>query len=353
MRTGGAEKLVCDMLPLMRDQGHQVELAVFDGTPGHLLESVRQHGITVHIFGHGLKSIYNPQHINKLKSTIGRVNIVHSHNTSAQLFTALAAPAGTTLVTTEHNTDNRRRHLRLLRPLDIRLYRRYKAIACCSEAVASSLLNYLGPEFADRTSVIENGIDLSAYSASASGTPAASNETDILMVAAFRPQKDHLTALRALSLLPSETTLSFAGEGSTRPQIEAEVRRLGLEKRVRFLGPVSNVAERLQAAGIALLSTHYEGLSLSSIEAMASGTPLVASDVSGVREVCGGAALLFPEGDAEALAAILADLLKDPALRRQTADRCRKRAARFDIRTTTQAYLDLYTRLLQAPEIVR
>ena len=58
-------------------------------------------------------------------------------------------------------------------------------------------------------------------------------------------------------------------------------------------------------------------------------------------------------GDAEALAAILADLLKDPALRRQTADRCRKRAARFDIRTTTQAYLDLYTRLLQAPEIVR
>ncbi len=71
MRTGGAEKLVCDMLPLMRDQGHQVELAVFDGTPGHLLESVRQHGITVHIFGHGLKSIYNPQHINKLKSTIG------------------------------------------------------------------------------------------------------------------------------------------------------------------------------------------------------------------------------------------------------------------------------------------
>ena len=147
--------------------------------------------------------------------------------------------------------------------------------------MASSLLNYLGPEFADRTSVIENGIDLSTYSAAASGTPAASNETDILMVAAFRPQKDHLTALRALPLLPSETTLSFAGEGSTRLQIEAEVRRLGLEKRVRFLGPVSNVAERLQAAGIALLSTHYEGLSLSSIEAMASGTPLVAADGSG------------------------------------------------------------------------
>ena len=81
---------------------------------------------------------------------------------------------------------------------------------------------------------------------------------------------------------------------------------------------------------------------------MASGTPLVASDVSGVREVCGGAALLFPEGDAEALAKILADLLKDPALRRLTADRCRQRAARFDIRTTTQAYLDLYTRLLPA-----
>ncbi|MDE5989070.1 MAG: hypothetical protein K2H17_06705 [Duncaniella sp.] len=71
LRTGGAEKLVCDMLPLMRDQGHEVELAVFDGTPSHLLESVRQQGITTHAFGLGLKSAYNPQHINKLKSTIG------------------------------------------------------------------------------------------------------------------------------------------------------------------------------------------------------------------------------------------------------------------------------------------
>lgn len=342
LRTGGAEKLVCDMLPLMRDEGHTVEVAVFDGTPTHLLTSLKEHGISIHILGMGLKSAYNPLHINKLTLLMGGVNIVHSHNTSAQLFTALAAPSGTALVTTEHNTDNRRRHLPLLHHLDRRLYQRYDAIACCSEAVAASLRAYLGPEFNARTSIIENGIDLTAFAPTESET----KDTDILMVAAFRPQKDHLTAMRALTLLPPEVTLSFAGDGATRPQIEAEVRRLGLENRVRFLGSVSDVPHRLHTAKIALLSTHYEGLSLSTIEAMASGTPLVASDVRGVREVCAGAALLFPDGDAEALASILADLLSDPALRRLTAARCRERARRFDIRSTTQAYLDLYTRLL-------
>lgn len=348
LRTGGAEKLVRDMLPLMRDEGHTVEVAVFDGTPTHLLTSLKEHGISIHILGIGLKSAYNPLHIKKLTSLMGGVNIVHSHNTSAQLFAALAAPSGTALVTTEHNTDNRRRHLPLLRHLDRRLYRRYDAIACCSEAVASSLRAYLGPEFNARTSVIENGIDLTAFAPPESET----KDTDILMVAAFRPQKDHLTALRALTLLPPEVTISFAGDGATRSQIEAEVRRLGLENRVRFLGSVSDVPNRLHTAKIALLSTHYEGLSLSTIEAMASGTPLVASDVRGVREVCAEAAMLFPDGDAEALASILADLLKDPALRRLTAARCRERALRFDIRSTTQAYLDLYTRLLTSPRQV-
>lgn len=343
LRTGGAEKLVCDLLPIMRDYGHTVELAVFDGTPTHLLTTLKEQNIKVHILGKGLRSIYNPLNITRLRALSGGVDIVHSHNTSAQLFTALAAPAGVALVTTEHNTDNRRRRHSWMRPFDLRLYRCYDAIACCSEAVAASLLSYLGPDFAEKTMVIENGIDLDDFTTCDTVT----KETDILMVAAFRPQKDHLTALRALTMLPSEVTLSFAGEGVTRPQVEAEVRRLGLENRVRFLGSVSDVPHRLHTAKIALLSTHYEGLSLSSIEAMASGTPLVASDVRGIREVCAGAALLFPNGDAKALAEILDRLLKNPDLRSETATRCRTRATRFDIRTTARSYLSLYESLLR------
>lgn len=343
LRTGGAEKLVCDLLPIMRDYGHTVELAVFDGTPTHLLTALKEQNITVHILGKGLRSIYNPLNINYLKSLLGGVNIVHSHNTSAQLFTALAAPAGGALVTTEHSTNNRRRRHSWMRPLDLRLYRSYDAIACCSDAVATSLLSHLGQEFESKTTIIENGIDIDRFS------PDGSNDktTDILMVAAFREPKDHLTPLHALTMLPPEVTLSFAGEGVTRPQVEAEVRRLGLENRVRFLGSVSDVPHRLHTAKIALLSTHYEGLSLSSIEAMASGTPLVASDVRGIREVCAGAALLFPNGDAKALAEILDRLLKSPDLRNETAARCRTRAARFDIRTTARSYLSLYESLLR------
>ena len=341
LRTGGAGKLVSELLPLLREQGAQVELALFDGTPSHILDSILQTGIQVHILGMGARSMYNPLHILQLRRLMKNFDIVHSHNTSAQLFTALAATSRNILVTTEHNTDNRRRHHGWLRPLDKALYRRYASIVCCSRAVGENLSAYLGPELAGHITVIENGIDLSRYSSHSDNKKAI----DIVMVAAFRPQKDHITPLLALKLLPPEISLCFAGDGETRTQVEAEVKRLGLQTRVRFLGAVADVPALSQSSKIALLSTHYEGFGLVCVEAMASGTPLVASDVEAVREVCAEAAVLFPPGDYKALADILGQLLYNPSRRAEIAAACMVRASDFDIRRTAESYFSLYSYL--------
>lgn len=162
------------------------------------------------------------------------------------------------------------------------------------------------------------------------------------MVSAFRPQKDHLTALRALAMLPDRFRLTLAGDGELRGQVSCETGRLGLTGRVTFTGNVADVPALYRDADIALLCTHHEGMSLSIIEAMASGRPLVASDVEGVRENVGDGAILVPGADPGALADAILALDSSDELRARTGMQGRRQARRFDIDTTAQKYITLY-----------
>lgn len=108
LRTGGAEKLMVDLLPRLAVH-HDVELLVFDGVRTPFYEELERQGIKIYNFGENC-NIYNPLFIFKLVSFLKRYDIVHSHNYSCQLFVALAnILVGTRIITTEHNTTNRRR----------------------------------------------------------------------------------------------------------------------------------------------------------------------------------------------------------------------------------------------------
>ena len=189
-----------------------------------------------------------------------------------------------------------------------------------------------------------NGIDHRPFSGSHHAI--TSGKVNILMVAAFREQKDHLTPLHALAMLPPEVTLTYAGDGATRTATQEAARALGVADRVRFTGNVADIPGLYRQADIALLSTHHEGLSLSTVEAMASGMPLIVSDVPGVSEIVGDGALRFPFGDARALAARITSLLDNPALYAATARKGAERARLYDITVTADEYFNLYSSLI-------
>lgn len=349
LRTGGAERLVVDLIPRLRAMGDDVDLLVMDGTECIFSQEAHHRGITVHSLGKGAKAMHNPLLAISLYRFIktGNYDVVHTHNTPCQLLTAAVAPRSTVLVTTEHNTDNRRRKNHLWRPIDKLMYGRYRSIIACGEDTAESLSAYL-PELSSKISVITNGIDLSSFSEAAPATDLSSRFAEkkvIAMVAAFRPQKDHATILQALSLLPEEYVLALVGTGDTMDKYQERARALGLAERVIFTGARADVAQIYAAADIAVLSSHYEGFGLSAVEAMASGRPLVASDVPGLRNtVCPGA-ILFPAGDSIALAETIMRLCEDRELWQSTADACRMRAGQFDIDTTAKRYKDIYNSL--------
>ena len=90
--------------------------------------------------------------------------------------------------------------------------------------------------------------------------------------------------------------------------------------------------------------SRHEGFGIPPLLAMAVGTPTVASDIPAIREVVGDAAVLFPSGDARALASRLADAAKDPASLAPLARRGKERAARFSVEALAERMIRAYER---------
>ena len=135
------------------------------------------------------------------------------------------------------------------------------------------------------------------------------------MVARLNEIKDHQTLIHAFNLVCNsypETQLWLVGDGEKRAELEKLVANLNLQNQVTFWGGRSDIPEILGKMDIyAFSTTNEEGYGNAVIEAAAAGLPIVASDVSGCREVLGQgkAGMLVPPGDATALAKALADLL--------------------------------------------
>jgi glycosyltransferase involved in cell wall biosynthesis len=164
----------------------------------------------------------------------------------------------------------------------------------------------------------------------------------VLSLARLNGRKDLGTLLEAAALVP-EAAFAIAGEGEERLVLEARIRGLGLEQRVRLLGQRDDVPALLASSDVFVLPSVREGLPLSILEAMAAGRPVIASAIAGTDEVvtAGETGLLFPPGDPAALAQALRQLLADPGL----ADRL-SRAARPWVQKEFAA--ELMTRRIEA-----
>lgn len=344
--------MVTDLLLRLREAGEDVSLLLLDGTRTPFYDEVERTGIQVTALSEGFESMRNPLLLFRLARFLrdGRFDIIHTHNTSCQFLAAAASlSAPGRLVTTEHNTTNRRRAWRWFRPVDRWMYSRYARIICVGEETLRNLVDHLGKDVSGKVVKITNGVDLRRFAEAVPDPVVASDPGfKVIMVAAFRAQKDQATLIRAVSLLPEDYHLYLVG-GVELPEDEPNltsceelVRSRGLEGRVRFLGKRGDVPSLLAASDLVVLSTRYEGMSLSVIEGMASDKPFAASDVSGVRDQVLGAGILFPEGDEGELAGLIRGLREDPAAAAEVASRCRARASEYDLSETVRAHLSLY-----------
>jgi glycosyltransferase involved in cell wall biosynthesis len=133
-----------------------------------------------------------------------------------------------------------------------------------------------------------------------------------------------------------------------KSELERQIGAWGLRERVHLLGLRSDVPELLNAADVFVLSSDYEGNPLAVMEAMAAGKPVVSTAVGGVPELVeDGCGLLVPPLDAQALSKAMSHMLENPSARKSMGEKSARRAVeRFDLKVMTEAYEDLYKKLV-------
>lgn len=153
------------------------------------------------------------------------------------------------------------------------------------------------------------------------------------------PHKNHGNLIRSFQRLVEErghdVDLVLTGQTGKRwGGIEAEVRRRGLDERVHHLGFIDHgdVLQLIRSAAALVFPSGFEGFGLPLLEAMACGTPVLASDVSCIPEIAGDGAYLIDPGDESAWVVGMDRVLSDPQLAQQLVTRGRANLARFSWR---------------------
>jgi glycosyltransferase involved in cell wall biosynthesis len=194
-----------------------------------------------------------------------------------------------------------------------------------------------------RVQTLWNGIDLTrfAFVGPCPGGP-------IVTVARLSGEKDIATLLRALVHVVTtfpQARLEIAGDGPCRGELLQLAENLRLAEHVVFHGTVRDVPALLARASLFVLPSQSEGISLTLLEAMARGLPIVTTAVGGNPEVveAGATGVLVPVGDHEAMGQAIAVLLADPERGRQMGLAGRRRVENhFDIRKMMARYEAFY-----------
>lgn len=355
----GAEMLLVDLMRL-RVPGYRYQIAcLIRGGP--LDQEFERLGVPVKIFGR--RGRIDPGLVLRLAAWLRReqVDVVHTHLFTADTYGRLAARlAGVPAVfSTVHNTVNpwkgAGRHA-----IDRLLARLSTAVVGCSEEVTQTLARrYRIP--VRKLVAIPNGIDLRKFS-SASGAGVREefglppDRLLIGVVGRLHAQKAHADLFRALALLPQARAGQLAclviGTGDLLAPLMQQVRELGLERCVQFTGMRQDIPRLVAALDVFVMSSHWEGLPIALLEAMASARAVLCTRVGGIPDVVvdGDNGLLVDAQDIPALAQGLERLLHDAALRQRLGQRARETVmARFDVSHTAAAYNQLHSQALGLP----
>jgi glycosyltransferase involved in cell wall biosynthesis len=228
------------------------------------------------------------------------------------------------------------------------LYPRASHVVAVSDGVARELAQVIGPSRAD-IKVIYNPVVTERMIEKAKAPLAddwldASPAPVVLGIGRLTLQKDFPTLIRAFSMLRKHMAarLLILGEGEERAALEQLVRALGLESDVHMPGYVVNPYAYVARASAFVLSSGWEGLPTTLIEALALGTPVVSTDSpGGSREILadGEFGELVPVGDAEAMVRAIKAVLERPP----EHGRLMERAKQYSARIAADRYLSLIT----------
>jgi glycosyltransferase involved in cell wall biosynthesis len=312
---------------------------------GPVAEDLRSAGVVVRDLGS--RGFGRVLRLGQLLRTDG-IDLVHAWLFIANAYAAAANVLGgrVPLITSARNCKVQGRWSRLV---NMAAFRGSRFIVVNSEDVKTYVRReYRAPE--GRLRVVQNGVDTERFCPA--GLPTSVSELQarpIVSVGRLVRQKNHARFLDAAArLLVELPQLRFAivGEGPLRPPLEAQAQQLGIADRVSFLGERRDVDVILRSASLLWLTSDWEGMPNVVLEAMASGVPVICTNVGGTREIVRAGVDGFVVGDAEGLVRQSTALLGSDELWRQFSAAARGRAQQFSVARMVGSLSQLYEQAL-------
>lgn len=363
---GGAENFVKDLLIELKSKGMDVELLVmtkmqykdkkynlFGNFESEYVDTLNKNNISV-------KFINKRPHkdwfylIDRINSMINynEIDIIHVHlpNVAFHMCRALHK-TGIPIVQTIHSEN-----------LSFRLIQKYYLKKRCvrfvvfSNKIASIVKQKISMDD-EKISIISNGIRLSNYKAKDNGIKTVKN---IIAIGRITEAKDYETLLAAFKILVDNLknhginipTLNIAGTGEKEKisNLIQICKNFKIDNYVHFLGLRNDVPSLLSSADMYVMSSKWEGMPIALLEALASGLPMVVTDVGSNREIIEGdgysAGILVPPSNPSVLASAMYKLIKDPLLRNKLSRLAVHRSKAFSISTSAAKHIEMYKGLL-------
>jgi len=353
--VGGVEKRLLAVLKKLKGD-FDVEVICIHSR-GKLAPLFEEAGIPITVIP--FKSRLHPVSLYRLASYLKkrRVDIVHTHMYRPNVSGVLAARlAGVPVVISNvHNVDhwdNRRQ-----RWMDSLLHPFRDAIIAVSHAVKLDIVEKSRAPL-ERVVVLHNGVDLGEFQIAdgaleeiREGLGISREAFVISIVARVVPRKGHKYLFRAAGELEEVLKIVkvlVVGDGFYRPELEMKAREMGLEG-VSFLGERGDVPFLFKISHVSVLPSRKEGFPNVILESMAAGTPVVATDVGGAREVVepGHTGFLIKPRDSKTLGELLELLLARPVLRESIGTKGKRVIGeQFSIERMAANTKELYLRLL-------
>lgn len=355
--VGGAERHTVDLSRRLRMRGHDVTILIHQGDVHPVFaEDVAtcstciDGGRFVDVW-HWLRVMKKVRHL--------RPDLVVAVNTAAACYAVpLSLITGVPLAVTFHGAALVRRVDNWKMSLLKAFQWSFKSIFCSE----NQHTYWRKRGFSKNGFAIQNGVDLERFCPCETNIRSSLRRNlglnDATMVichiAAFRPEKNHIGILEAAWQLKRDALdfrIFFVGDGPLRADVERRIHKYGLDQQVIFVGQHSDVTPFLWASDIGILPSTVETFSLFALEAMATGLPMVMSDIGGASEMIedGVNGRLVPVGNSDALVSALRSLF-DPVSRHLMRSAARDRVVTmFDIDRMVDAYEREFERLIVAP----
>lgn len=356
---GGLERVVQDLAQAQAQAGHEVSVAAIgqaeaDVAPfldGLRAGEVRPHPVLVPPRGY----LAERRAVTALCRSTG-AEVLHTHGYRPDVVDGAAArTVGIPAVTSVHGFTGGGWRNRLYEWLQCRAYRGFQAVVAVSNPLRQTLLAHGVP--GHLLHVVRNALaEPSFFSRQAARERLGAPERvfQIAWVGRLSPEKGPDLFLDALvRMAPADgVQVTFMGTGPLKEALEAEARARGLSDRVRFPGSVEGAAALFPGLDLVVLSSRTEGTPMVLLEAMAAGTPVVATRVGGIPDMLTESeAYLVPPEDPGALAEAVTRAMKNPEDSAARAGRARLRfRGEYSLPNWVRAYDQVYGSALERME---